>query len=158
MSRDPHRRPDPASAAGVTNALHTFGMSRAGRWYGIEVGSRIDPALLRLTRGRFATTAFFPLVLLHVRGPRSGDLRTVTLVYFTEGDEVILVASSFGRANQSAWFHNLMAAGGGRAGGRGASPPLTVRASPRARSAARLYELARRNYAGYGNYEEMGGP
>jgi deazaflavin-dependent oxidoreductase (nitroreductase family) len=148
---------DPTRERGrLTGALHTFGMSRAGRWYGINVGSRIDPPLLRLTRGRFATTAFFPLVLLHVRGRRSGELRTVTLVYFTEGDEVILVASSFGRANHPAWFHNLMAspeveleAGGATGTYR---PRLTEGEERR-----RLYELARRNYAGYGEYEEMAG-
>ena len=110
MSRIP--AVDPTRERGrLTNALHSFGMSRAGRWYGIHVGSRIDPLLLKLTRGRFATTSFFPLVLLRVRGRKSGELRTVTLVYFTDGEEVILVASSFGRARHPAWFHNLMAAG-----------------------------------------------
>jgi len=148
---------DPTRERGrVTNALHAFGMSRAGRWYGIHVGARIDPLLLRLTRGRFATTAFFPLVLLHVRGRRSGELRTVTLVYFTEGEEVILVASSFGRPSHPAWFHNLMAADEVEleAGGVTATyrPRLTEGEERR-----RLYDLARRNYAGYGNYEQMAG-
>ena len=155
MSRIP--AVDPTRERGrLTSALHAFGMSGAGRWYGIEVGSRIDPPLLRLTRGRFATTAFFPLILLHVRGRRSGELRTVTLVYFTEGDEVILVASSFGRASHPAWFHNLMASeeveleAGGVTGTY--RPRLTEGEERR-----RLYDLARRNYAGYGNYEEMAG-
>jgi len=148
---------DPTRERGrVTGALHRFGMSRAGRWYGIHIGSRIDPPLLRLTRGRFATTSFFPLLLLHVRGRRSGELRTVTLVYFTDGGEVILVASSFGRPSHPAWFHNLMAsdeveleAGGVTAAYR---PRLTE-----GEERARLYELARRNYAGYGSYEAMAG-
>ena len=155
MSRIP--AVDPTRERGrVTNALHGFGMSRAGRWYGIHVGSRIDPVLLRLTRGRFATTSFFPLVLLHVRGRKSGELRTVTLVYFTEGDEVILVASSFGRARHPAWFHNLMASEEVEleAGG------ITATYRPRLAEGderRRLYELARRNYAGYGEYEAMAG-
>jgi deazaflavin-dependent oxidoreductase (nitroreductase family) len=146
---------DPTRELGpVTRALHAFGMSRAGRWYGIHIGARIDPVLLRVTRGRFATTSFFPLLLLHVRGRRSGERRTVTLVYFTEGDDVVLVASSFGRPSNPAWFHNLMAspeveleAGGVRGTYR---PRLTEGEERR-----RLYELARRNYAGYANYEEM---
>ena len=78
---DPTREHGP-----VTRALHAIGMSAAGRWFGINVGSRVDPALLRITGGRFATTSMFPLVLLGVRGRRSGELRTVPLVYFTDGE------------------------------------------------------------------------
>jgi deazaflavin-dependent oxidoreductase (nitroreductase family) len=151
----PIRAVDPTRRQGrLTLALHRFGMSRAGRWYGIEIGSRIDPWLLRLTGGRFATTSFLPLVLLTVPGRRSAEPRTVPLVYFTEGDEVILVASSFGRRANPAWYLNLMAAGEGEltAGG------VTVRAHVRraeGEERRRLFELAERNYAGYGNYEAM---
>jgi deazaflavin-dependent oxidoreductase (nitroreductase family) len=140
----------------VENAFHAFGTSDAGRWYGINVASRIDPVLLRLTGGRFATTSMLPLVLLKVRGRKSGELRTVPLVYFTEGEEVILVASSFGRAKHPAWYLNLIAnpeveltAGGvtGRYRARRVEGP----------ERSRLYELAKRNYSGYGDYEELAG-
>ena len=131
-------------------------MSRLGRWYGIEIGSRIDPWLLRLTGGRFATTSFLPLVLLTVPGRRSGEPRTVPLVYFTDGDEVILVASSFGRSAHPAWYLNLMAAEEGEltAGG------VTVRGRVRrveGEERSRLFGLAERNYAGYRNYEASAG-
>jgi deazaflavin-dependent oxidoreductase (nitroreductase family) len=140
----------------VMRALYSFGMSDAGRWYGINVASRIDPPLLRLTGGRFATTGMMPLVLLRVRGRKSGELRKVPLVYFTDGEDVVLVASSFGRASNPAWYLNLVAdpdveltAGG-------------VTARYRAREATgaerdRLFALARRNYEGYGNYEILAG-
>jgi len=148
---------DPTTERGLlVRALHAFGRSDAGRWYGINVGSRIDPPLLRLTGGRFATTAFFPLVTLHVRGRRSGEMRSVPLVYFTDGEEVILVASSFGRPSHPAWFHNLMAADEVEleAGGvRGTYRPRLTEGEER----RRLYDLARRNYAGYGEYEELAG-
>ncbi|MCB1008353.1 MAG: nitroreductase family deazaflavin-dependent oxidoreductase, partial [Acidobacteria bacterium] len=101
---------DPHAKRGlVRRAFYSFGQSKAGRWYGIKIGSRIDPPLLRLTRGRFATTSLLPLVLLQVRGARSGEMRTIPLVYFTEGDDVILIASSFGRAKNPAWYYNLVA-------------------------------------------------
>ena len=146
---DPERR-----QGRVALLLHRFGMSRAGRWYGIKVGSRVDPWLLKMTRGRFATTAFFPLLLLRVPGRRSGELRTVTLVYFTHGDEVVLVASSFGRPANPAWYLNLMAAGEAELSAGG----VTVRARPReveGEEHRRLLDLAANNYAGYGIYEEM---
>ncbi|MBA2522520.1 MAG: nitroreductase family deazaflavin-dependent oxidoreductase [Solirubrobacterales bacterium] len=98
----------------------------------------------------------FPLVLLRVRGRRSGELRIVPLVYYTDGDDVILVASSFGRAKHPAWYLNLVAnpeveltAGG-----------VTGRYRAREVEGAerdRLFALARQNYAGYGNYEVMAG-
>ena len=148
---------DPTRERGrVQGAFHKFGMSNAGRWYGINVASKIDPALLKMTRGRFATTSMLPLVLLKVRGRKTGQLRTVPLVYFTDGDDVILVASSFGRAKNPAWFVNLVA-----------NPDVELTAAGvtgdyRARvvegpERGRLYDLARRNYAGYGDYEILAG-
>jgi len=135
-------------------ALHRLGMSRAGRWYGINVGSRIDPWLLKMTGGRFATTSVFPLVLLRVRGRRSGELRTVPLVYFTDGDEVILVASSFGRTPNPAWYLNLIAAGEADLSAGGVTVHVRAR-QVEGPERDRLFELAKRNYAGYGNYEAM---
>lgn len=146
---------DPTRERGwLRRALHAIAKTDAGRWYGINVGSRIDPPLLRLTRGRFATTSFFPLLRLTVAGRRSGETRVVPLVYFTEGEEVILVASSFGRASHPAWYLNLMAAeevalSAGGVTGR-YRPRLTAGEERR-----RLYELAVLNYAGYGTYEEL---
>lgn len=140
----------------VQEAFHSFATSAAGRWYGINIASRIDPVLLRLTRGRFATTSMLPLVLLRVPGRKSGEVRTVPLVYFTEGEDVILIASSFGRAKHPAWYLNVMAnpeveltAGGvtGRYRARRVEGP----------ERARLYELGVRNYPGYGDYEVLAG-
>jgi deazaflavin-dependent oxidoreductase (nitroreductase family) len=135
---------------------HRAGMSGVGRWLGIHVSARIDPWLLRVSDGRLATTGFFPLVLLTVRGRRSGEPRTVPLVYFTRGDEVILTASSFGRARNPAWYLNLKA-----------NPEATLTTGGisgryRAREAEgperdELYALARRLYAGYGIYEQRAG-
>lgn len=140
----------------LERVLQSFGTSAAGRWYGIEVASRIDPPLLRLTRGRFATTSMLPLVLLRVRGRRSGELRTVPLVYFTDGEEVILVASSFGRARHPAWYLNVVAHPEVELTAAGVTGRYRARitAGPERR---RLYELARRNYAGYGDYEVLAG-
>ncbi len=137
-------------------AMHAFGTSKAGRWYGIEVASRIDPALLRLTRGRFATTSMLPLVLLRVRGRRSGELRTVPLVYFTEGEEVILVASSFGRARHPAWYLNVVASPEVELAAAGTVGRYRARVTE-GTERRRLFDLAVRNYAGYGNYEALAG-
>jgi len=131
-----------------------FAMSKAGTWYGINVGSRIDPKLLKLTRGRVKLgSATMPTLLLSVRGRKSGVERQVPLVYFSDGDDVILMASSFGRPKFPAWYHNLKA-----------NPDVTLTAggvSERYRATEvegperdRLYERAKRLYEGYGIYEQ----
>ena len=131
-------------------------MTKAMRWYGINIASRIDPALLRLTGGRFSTTSFFPLVLMTVRGRRSGEPRTVPLVYFTQGDEVVLTASSFGRAKQPAWYHNLKANPEVELTAKGRSGRYVARETEGAER-DRLFELSKTLYAGYGVYEGLAG-
>lgn len=135
-------------------SMHAVGVTGLARWYGIHVASRIDPPLLRLTRGRFATTGFFPLVLLTARGRRSGEPRTVALVYFTEGDEVILTASSFGRDRNPAWYLNATANPEVELSQRGRTWPYLVRETEGAER-DRLFELSKALYRGYALYERM---
>lgn len=140
--------------SGAKKLLHRMGMSRVGRWFGIEVGSRVDPALLRLTRGRVATTSFFPLVLLTVPGCKSRQPRTVALVYFTQGEEVILTASSFGRAEHPAWYLNVKAHPEVELSARGHRLTYVARESE-GEERNRLFALSKRLYAGYGLYENL---
>ena len=145
---------DPTQPPSVAKKLmHRAGMSKAGRWFGIEVGSRVDPTLLRLTRGRLATTSFFPLVLMTVPGRRSGASRTVPLVYFTQGEEVILTASSFGRAKHPAWYLNVKAHPEVELSAKGRRMPYVAR-EPEGEERDRLFALSKRLYQGYGLYEE----
>ena len=102
-------------------------LSSAGRWFAINVASRIDPFLMRMTNGKLSCFGRAPILLLSVRGRKSGELRTTPLLYYTEGDDVILVASNFGRETHPAWYHNALAApqvalmSGGRSGAYRAS-------------------------------------
>jgi deazaflavin-dependent oxidoreductase (nitroreductase family) len=145
---DPNEQP-----SGLKKLMHRAGMSKAGRWFGIEVGSRVDPVLLKLTRGRLATTSFFPLVLLTVKGRKSGARRTVPLVYFTQGEEVILTASSFGRAKHPAWYLNAKANPEVELAAEGVTLPYLAR-EVGGEERDRLFSLSKRLYAGYGLYEQ----
>lgn len=144
---DPTRRPGP-----LTRGMHRLARTDLGRGFGIRVAAKLDPHLLRLSRGRVALTGFFPLVRLVAVGRKSGDERIVPLLYFTRGEEVILVASSFGRARHPAWYLNveaeprveLIAPGGRRL------PYLARKTEGEERR--RLLELADGLYGGYGDY------
>ena len=50
-----------------------------------------------------------PLLLLDHRRARSGTLRTTPLVYMPDGENLLIVASKGGYAENPAWLHNLRA-------------------------------------------------
>jgi deazaflavin-dependent oxidoreductase (nitroreductase family) len=50
-----------------------------------------------------------PMVLLHTTGARSGKERVNPLVYTTDGDRYVIIASKGGAPTNPDWFHNIMA-------------------------------------------------
>lgn len=114
----------------------------------------LDAPLMRLTRGRVSLAAgAMPLVVLTSTGARSGQRRETPLGYFTDGDDVILIASNYGGTRHPAWYHNLLAdpecelhvgERGGRFVAREATGP----------DRDRLFDLAVNYYPGYGKYAQ----
>jgi deazaflavin-dependent oxidoreductase (nitroreductase family) len=49
------------------------------------------------------------MILIHHVGARSGQVRVNPLVYFPDGDRMIIVASKGGSPEHPAWYHNLKA-------------------------------------------------
>ncbi|MGI8460946.1 MAG: nitroreductase family deazaflavin-dependent oxidoreductase [Solirubrobacterales bacterium] len=92
------------------------------------------------------------LLLDHV-GAKSGIERTAPLVYFTDGADVVIVASKGGYPKNPAWFYNLAA-----------NPDTKVQIGSekrlvRARVATsaehdRLWPMAVETYSGYASYQE----
>ena len=74
-----------------------------------DIGARVDPTLLRLTRGRVSSVWPFPAVVMTHVGAKSGSTRTSAVVYFTDRGRVILIASNFGGSRNPAWYHNVKA-------------------------------------------------
>ena len=101
---DPVRPPD-----AVVRAYSAFAASRIGRFLSRHVSWKLDPLLLRATRGRLATTLVFPTALLETRGARTGAPRRNAVIYFHDGDRVTIVASHAGSPRHPAWYHNLRA-------------------------------------------------
>lgn len=50
-----------------------------------------------------------PLLLLTTVGAKSGESRTVPLVYTRDGDRYVIIASKGGAPTHPAWYHNLLA-------------------------------------------------
>ena len=137
-------------------AVIGFARTPAGRWFGINVSARIDPFLLRISGGRFSTFRMFPTVTLTVPGRRSGQPRSSALLYFTDGDEVIVIASSFGREKHPAWYHNVKAHPEVTLTARGHTGAYVTREAT-GEERDRLYALANELYPGYDDYEIRAG-
>jgi deazaflavin-dependent oxidoreductase (nitroreductase family) len=133
-------------------AMRRTAASKFGGWMALNVANKVDPYLMRATRGLIKLPSGTPTVLLTHTGAKSGLTRTTPLVYFTDADNVVLIASQTGKPKHPAWYHNLTANPDVElwAGGRGGAY--------RAREAegeerARLWAQAATLYPGYDDYQ-----
>ncbi len=98
------------SAGLMKGAIAKFAMTPGGQWYLRHVSPRLDPVLMRWTRGRMSSIGPWPrFVLLTHTGAKSGIERVTPLIYFTDRDRVVLVASNYGGRRHPAWYHNVLA-------------------------------------------------
>jgi deazaflavin-dependent oxidoreductase (nitroreductase family) len=147
---------DPRQISGseLKRQITAFALTKPGTWFSSQVGARIDPWLLRVTRGRIDhTLGQIPIVLVTVRGARSGKERTVALLYFSDGEDVILIASSYGRAKFPAWDYNLQANPDVRLEAMGRSSAYLAHEAE-GEDHERLFELGKLVYSGYSDYEQ----
>ncbi len=79
-------------------SLVAMGMSDLGH---IDTVSR--------TVGRCGQLANMPVLLVTMTGARSGRTMTKPLVYTTDGDRLVVIASFAGAPKHPAWYHNLLA-------------------------------------------------
>ncbi len=101
---DPHRRRGFLYRAWAHSVATPFGF-----WLSRHIAWKVDPYLLRLTRGRIGSALIIPTLLLETVGARSGEPRRNGVIYFHDGDKVILVASNAGAPRHPSWFFNLRA-------------------------------------------------
>ncbi|MFZ1925892.1 MAG: nitroreductase/quinone reductase family protein [Solirubrobacteraceae bacterium] len=101
---------DPNRPRGVfSRTFASFSATRLGRLFSAKVVWKVDPYLLRATRGRLGMGLVLPTALLETTGARSGALRRNAVIYFHDKDLVTIVASKAGAPKHPAWFHNLCA-------------------------------------------------
>lgn len=80
-----------------------------GRLISAKIAWKLDPYLLRATRGRLGSGLVLPTALLETRGAKSGAARRNAVIYFHDGERVTIVASLAGAPRHPSWFHNLRA-------------------------------------------------
>lgn len=122
----------------------------------VHVGRYIDPVLMRWTNGRVNLTGANAVVVLHHKGARTGKVRQTPLGYFTNGPDVILIASKGGAPGHPAWLYNVRANPDVElfVGSRGGAYRAHV-ATPEER--ADLWPKAVAIYSGFARYQERAG-
>jgi deazaflavin-dependent oxidoreductase (nitroreductase family) len=149
---------DPLARRGA--AMRAFmGVMRTnpGRWFSINIVARVDPHLMRASHGRVGFGMTLPSANLTTTGAKSGEPRTATILYFTDGDDVILIASSFGRDKHPAWYHNLKAHPEATLECAGQSGRYTATEVDDEGERTRLFELSDHVYPGYADYRVRAG-
>lgn len=100
---DANKKPKRLNAPLVKTAMRYAG--RAHAWVYRRSGGKIG-ANWRVGAGAKKPV---PTLLLEHRGRKSGKLFASPLVYITEGEDVVIVASMGGRDENPQWYHNLLA-------------------------------------------------
>ena len=90
-------------------AYAALAATRLARFISRHVSWKLDPLLLRATRGRIASTLMFPTAVLETTGAKSGARRRNAIIYFHDAERVIVVASNAGSPRNPSWYHNLRA-------------------------------------------------
>jgi deazaflavin-dependent oxidoreductase (nitroreductase family) len=148
---------DPTAKATLAERIITPpARTKAGKWVLMNISSRVDPTLVRLTGGRLSTLIFTPAVVLTHRGAKTGIERTTALLYLTDAGRVICMASNYGGTRHPAWYYNVKAnpevtlsAGGYKGRFRGEETTGAER--------ERLWALAKELTVGYADYEKTTG-
>jgi deazaflavin-dependent oxidoreductase (nitroreductase family) len=142
---------DPLRPRGALyRAFARFTGTRLAMWLSPRVLWKLDPYVLRLTRGRLGMGLMLPTALLETRGARTGQLRRAGVIYFHDGDAVTIVASKIGRPEHPAWFHNARAHPDVVLGG----VPFRAEVVADEAERARLWALADRVFPPYAAYRE----
>jgi deazaflavin-dependent oxidoreductase (nitroreductase family) len=144
---------DPAKPRNpIQRSLRWIAKGRFGGWMALNVANKIDPYLMRASRGLIKVPSGASTVLLTHTGAKSGKTRTTPLVYFTDDGNVVLIASQTGKPKHPAWYHNLRANPDVELWARGRGGAYRAREAE-GEERDRLWRLATQLYPGYDDYQ-----
>ncbi len=101
---DPHKKRGP-----LYRAFVKFNGTRVAAFLSRHIVWKLDPIVMRLTGGRLGLGMMLPTALLETRGAKTGEPRSNGVIYFHDGDSVIVIASKLGAPEHPAWFYNVRA-------------------------------------------------
>jgi deazaflavin-dependent oxidoreductase (nitroreductase family) len=119
--------------------------------YGV-IQEPLDRLVHRLTKTTLSSwLGGVEIAMLTTTGARSGVRRTLPVLALREGDELILIASNFGRARNPGWYYNLRADPQATIVVDGVARPVVARELAGAER-ERAYERGEAIYPGFTRY------
>jgi deazaflavin-dependent oxidoreductase (nitroreductase family) len=148
----PVRRVDPSKERGRLYRAYAriFGATAPALWLSRHVAWKLDPFLMRISGGRIRLTPVIPTVVLETRGARTGAVRRNAVIYFHDGDDVVVVPAKAGAPEHPAWFHNARANPDVRVNGE----PYRATVLTQGAEAQRLWALADRVFPPFATFRE----
>jgi deazaflavin-dependent oxidoreductase (nitroreductase family) len=117
----------------------------------IKLMSKLNTVLYRASGGRVGGRfKGAPVCLLTTIGRKSGEPRTMPLLYLQQGDDVVIVASKGGFSTSPQWYFNLLANPDVTIEIKGRKSEMTARVAETAERAALWPKLV----AMYSDYDE----
>jgi len=76
----------------------------------MKIGTKLNNAIYKASGGRLGGKfpGGAPVCLLTTVGRKSGQERTVALIFLRDGDDIVVVASQGGMPKHPGWYHNLV--------------------------------------------------
>jgi len=129
-------------------------------WFHARTLHWLDSAVHRITAGRTTLTSLLaglPVIMLMTTGAKSGRPRTVPLLGLRDENRIIVIASSYGRSQHPAWYHNLRATPHATVTIDSVATPVLAHEATGAQR-DRLWRAALRIYPGYAAYARRAAP
>jgi deazaflavin-dependent oxidoreductase (nitroreductase family) len=96
----------------IQRAVYRFASSAMGAKVFSMIAPPLDSLIVKLTRGKSSASKIFSgeaVYTLRSIGAKSGQERETTLFGVADGNNVIFIASNWGKAKYPSWYHNLKA-------------------------------------------------
>ena len=138
--------------SGYARLLERFASTRVGARVFVKVAPHLDRRIVRLSGGRMSMALIRPVALLGTVGAKSARRRSTPLLYFRDGENIVLIASSGGNPWHPSWYHNLRANPECTLFYGGQEGRYTARQSM-GEERERLWEEANKLYRGYDVYQ-----
>jgi deazaflavin-dependent oxidoreductase (nitroreductase family) len=114
---------------------------------------KLNVRIYRLSRGRLGNkVGTAPVLLLTSIGRRSGEQRTVPVVFLADGDRHIVIGSNAGHERTPAWSYNLQANPDAQIEIRGRRRPVHARVAE-GEERAELWRKVNEMYEGFDSYD-----
>ncbi len=120
----------------------------------------VDRPLMRASGDRISTPALLlgvPTVLLTTTGAKSGQPRRTPVVGVPDDENIILVASNWGKPRNPGWYYNLHAHPTAEVEFGGHTGVYTAREVTDADEYQRLWRKASQVYMGFDKYQQRAG-